>query len=130
MTMIQPLLVTLLVGSVLIYFTRFRSKLTDRVIVLVLTIAAIVLVAHPELATFLAVSVGVGRGVDFVIYLSLFGYGFILIILVSKIRDLEASLIELTRAAALMNARCPGSPPRRIEASGDPSTRMRGVTDL
>jgi hypothetical protein len=109
MTIIQPLLLVLLLAGLLAYFGTFRSKLTDRVIVLALAIAAVLLIVHPDWAILLAAAVGVGRGVDLIIYLTLFGYAFTLLIVLSKIRNLEAMLIELSRAIALTGARLPVS---------------------
>ena len=48
--------------------------------------------------------VGVGRGVDLLIYVSLIGIGFLMLLLVSKIRDLENKVTLLTREVALQRA--------------------------
>ena len=109
MTIIQPLLTVLLIASVVVYFARLRSKLRDRVVVVLLTAGAILLVLHPELSMALAHAVGVGRGVDLVIYLTLFGFGFVVLVLVSRIRSLQDRQTELARAIALAGARIPVS---------------------
>lgn len=125
MTIIQPILVVLLGGGVLVYFMKFRSRLSDRAIVALLTVFAIVLVSYPELTSMLAHAVGVGRGVDLIIYLTLFGYGFILLTLVSKIRVLEGCVIELARAAALATAQIPRK--NAQESAADPRSRVTGA---
>ncbi len=107
MTVIQPILVLLVASGVVVYFMRFRSRLADRAIVLLLAALATLMVAHPEFTSTLAHTVGVGRGVDLIIYLSLCGFGFIFLVLFSKIRSLEASIAELARAVALATARAP-----------------------
>jgi hypothetical protein len=109
MTVIQPILLLLLLCGALVYFTRFRSRLGDRTVVIVLLLGASVLVALPELTTRLAHRVGVGRGADLIIYLALLGYGFIVLVLISKIRSLETSIVDLARAIALAHARVPAA---------------------
>ncbi|PWU08270.1 MAG: hypothetical protein C5B51_08085 [Terriglobia bacterium] len=116
MTVIQPILTLLVVGAVIAYFVWLRSRLADRLIVLVVAAAAIVLVGNPDLATLLAHSVGVGRGVDVIIYLTLFGYGFLGMLLISKVRGLEARLAELAQALALATASKPGEGSVRSDA--------------
>jgi len=117
MTIIQPILTLLLAGAVIAYFVRLRSRLADRIIVLLLATAALVLVANPGLAILLAHAVGVGRGVDLIIYLTLFGYGFLGLLLISKVRGLEAQVAELAQALALATARKPA------EGSGWPDAK-------
>ena len=92
MMIIQPILTLLLAGAVIAYFVRLRSRLADRIIVLLLATAALVLVANPGLAILLAHAVGVGRGVDLIIYLTLFGYGFLGLLLISKVRGSKRKL--------------------------------------
>src|SRR5438128_999626 len=105
MMAIQPILTLLLAAVVIAYFVWLRSRLADRIIVLLLAATAFVLIADPSLAIRLAHAVGVGRGVDLFIYLTLFGYGFLGLLLVSKIRSLEAQVTELAQALALATAR-------------------------
>jgi len=107
MTIIQPILTILLAAAVISYFVWLRSRLSDRIMVLVLAAVAFLLVANPGLAIALAHAVGVGRGVDLIIYLTLFGYGFFLLLLVSKVRGLEARIAELAQSLALATARKP-----------------------
>ena len=64
-----------------------------------------VLVASPSLSILLAHALGVGRGVDLVIYLSLPCLAFLLLLVFSKIRDLEAQITALAGEAALWRAR-------------------------
>ena len=107
MTLIQPILILLLAGGLIIYFGRLRSKLLDRMTVLVIAASGMVLVAVPEWANKLANLVGVGRGVDLLFYIIIFGLGFFSLVLFSKIRDLEGRITELTRSVALQNAKAP-----------------------
>jgi hypothetical protein len=104
MTLIQPLLIVLIVLALLIYMSRFRSRLADRCIVIGITIAGIVLVAVPDLSIAIAHSVGVGRGVDLVIYLSLVGLGFSNLFLFSKLRSVEGQVTSIVRELGIRGA--------------------------
>ena len=104
MTLIQPLLIVLIVFALLIYMSRFRSRLADRCIVIGITIAGIVLIAAPDLSIAIAHSVGVGRGVDLVIYLCLVGLGFSNLFLFSKLRSVEGQITSIVRELGVRGA--------------------------
>jgi len=104
---VQFILVLLLLAVTLVYFRRLRSGLLDRLIVLVFAGLGIVMTVFPDLTTGLANLVGVGRGVDLFFYLAIVGLGFACLLLYSKIRDLESSITELTRAVAVKKANAP-----------------------
>jgi|KBSMisStandDraft_5_1062788.scaffolds.fasta_scaffold13856_4 hypothetical protein len=105
MTLIQPVLIVLLVCGALFYRARMRSRLWDRTIVFILAGAGVILVVSPDLSIALAHSLGVGRGVDLIIYLGLLGFAFLLLSVFSKIRVLEAQITLLTRELSLWQAR-------------------------
>ena len=107
MTLIQPILVFLLIAGMVIYFRALRSRLVDRVFVLMIVAAGMVFVAFPEWTNWLAHKVGVGRGADLITCLGAAGGGFCLLLLLSKIRDLEARVTELTRTLAVKQAKPP-----------------------
>ena len=104
MTLIQPLLIILVVGAVWIYMSRLRSRLADRSIVLILATAGVLLIAFPDWSTALAHRVGVGRGVDLVIYLSLLGLAFSNLFSFSRLRLLEAQITAAVRDLAIQQA--------------------------
>ena len=101
---IQPVLIVLVLCVVAFYYSRMRSKLTDRIIVCALSFFGIVLIASPKISTLLANALGVGRGVDLVIYISLVGLGFLQLTILSKIRSMEAQITTLTRELAIRMA--------------------------
>ncbi len=107
MTLIQPILVFLLIAGMVIYFRALRSRLVDRVLVLMIVAVGTVFVAFPEWTNLLAHRVGVGRGADLMTYLGVAGGGFCLLLLLSKIRDLEGRVTELTRVLAVRQAKRP-----------------------
>ncbi len=107
---VQLILIVMLVAIVYIYFSRLRSGLRDRVLVLSIAVAGMIMVAAPDLTMTVAHWVGVGRGTDLFMYLSVVGLGFFGMILYSKTRDLEARLAEIARTIAIENAVTPDEP--------------------
>jgi len=105
---VQPILIVLLIGIVVVYFSRLRSGVLDRLVVLLFAMAGIVMAAVPDLTTRLAGLAGVGRGADLFMYFALLGFGFLGLVLYSKLRDLEASITELARSIAVERATAPG----------------------
>jgi hypothetical protein len=104
MTLIQPLLIILVVLALWIYMSRLRSRLTDRSIVVVIAAAGIVLIAFPDLSIAIAHRVGVGRGVDLIIYLCLIGLAFSNLFSFSRVRSLEAQITGIVRELAIHQA--------------------------
>lgn len=104
---IQVILIVLFVVVMAKYLGWFRSRLLDRFILIVLCVLGIVLTLLPELTTVIALLIGVGRGVDLGIYMSLFGLGFFCVLLYAKARSLETKLAEVSRAFALKTAKMP-----------------------
>ena len=101
---IQPILVILLVSGVALYFRKLRSRLWDRTIVITVLIAAVIFVMNPDLANRLAAVAGVGRGADLFFYITIPGLAFALLLLLSRIRDLEQRSTLLVRELALLRA--------------------------
>jgi len=99
----------MLIGILFLYFSRLRSGLLDRVVVAVFVLVGIVLAAVPDMTMKIAAFVGVGRGADLFMYLALVGLGFFLLVLFSKLRDIESTISELARTVAIDTARQPGS---------------------
>ena len=100
----QPLLIFVLVVIVGTYFKRFRSRLFDRVIIFAVFGCALFLVLYPDFATRLAHMIGIGRGVDLVFYLAIPGLAFLVIILFSRMREVNAILTAIIREQALSAA--------------------------
>ncbi len=101
---IQPILVVILVLGVVLYFRKLRSKLWDRIIVVILFAAAMIFVLNPALANRLAAVAGVGRGADLFFYVTIPGLAFALMLLLSRVRELERRSTLLVRELALLRA--------------------------
>ncbi|GEM_PF-1341709 len=119
---IQFLLMALLIGAAWLYFSRLRSLLRDRVIVIALALLGAYFILFPDRATWVAERVGVGRGVDLVFYVFALGTVFAVILLVSRLMRLESQIEALARDLALARAR-PPEPSRR--ASPPASRKLR-----
>lgn len=123
---VQFILIVLLGLGTYFYFRRLRSGLLDRLIVLFFAVLGAVMTIFPDFTTKVANVVGVGRGVDLFFYLSIVGLAFMCILLYSKIRQLESSITELTRALAIKKATDPdGSESgshRTAERPGEPKS--------
>src|ERR1700730_4035089 len=101
---IQPILIILLVLGVVLYFRKLRSKLWDRVIVVMLFAAATGFVMDSALAHRLAAMAGVGRGADLFFYVTIPGLAFALMLLLSRVRELERRSTLLVRELALLRS--------------------------
>jgi hypothetical protein len=107
MRLVQVILIVLLLTVIYVYFSRLRSGLLDRVVVLLFATVGIIMTIVPDFTTRIANAVGVGRGVDLFFYLTILGLAFMCLLLYSKIRDLESTITDLTRAVAVERANPP-----------------------
>ena len=110
MRIIQPLLVLALLAAFVIYLRQLRSRLRDRMLVGMGLGASIYLVLVPEASTRLAALLGVGRGVDVIIYLAIAMLGLVCVLLVSKIMQVQNQVVRLCREIAILEAREPAAP--------------------
>src|SRR5260370_35307454 len=101
---IQPILVVILVLGVVLYFRKLRSKLWDRIIVVMLFAAATVFIMNPALANRLAAVAGGGRGADLFFYRTVPGLAFALLPLLSRVRELECPSTRLCPGLASSRA--------------------------
>jgi hypothetical protein len=130
---IQLIIFFLLLAVMFVYFKRLRSKLLDRLIVLIIGSLGLLMALVPEWSNLIANAVGVGRGVDLVIYLSIIGLVFLWISLYTKIRDLETLQTQLVRNLAINQAHFPDQrngtiPPEHPEMANDASQNPRAST--
>ncbi|HNP75091.1 MAG TPA: DUF2304 domain-containing protein [bacterium] len=66
-----------------------------------LWLGAIVVILFPDITSFLAIKVGVTRGVDLVIYVSIILVFYLLLKLLLRIEKIEKDITKLCRQAAL-----------------------------
>lgn len=125
MTLFQLLVVPLL-GFFLILemmgLRQGRIRRTIRFLRMALWLAAILLTVFPELSSHLAGRVGIGRGVDLVVYLFMITASVAWLHLQTQHQRLHRSVVELARAEALR------SPLRGRSTAGDPAA-MKPIVD-
>lgn len=105
MKSIQLVLLACVLGGTTLFFTRMRSRVIDRMLVLVFAAAAATLAVFPDISGWMAIGLQVGRGVDVIIYFMLLFLWYVCLLLYSKLRGQEGRLVELTRSIAIANAR-------------------------
>jgi small membrane protein len=88
----------------LVYLTRFRSKLSDRLVGLALLGLAWFSILLPDYATRLANLLGVGRGADLIFYFFGLFTMFALIMLNTQLRRQHSQITRLVRHLALRDA--------------------------
>jgi hypothetical protein len=104
LTSIQGLLIAFLVVAAIISSFAFRAKVAYRLLAILLLSGAVVLVIFPNLTTLAAQSLGVGRGTDLLLYVSLITGLHVALMLYLRTRDLERKITEQARAIAIRNA--------------------------
>jgi small membrane protein len=115
---IQPLLLGLFLALVIVYFRRFRTRLSDRAIIGLLAISGVTLICYPELAVAAAHLLGVGRGVDLLLYVGYLVVGYALLVQYSGLRRLNQRLTELTREIAVEVGLQQSNPAAKIRHEG------------
>jgi small membrane protein len=106
-----------LIGALLIfiiYVFLLRTLFLDRLVLLVITASGIVLVIYPDLASWIANRLGIGRGTDLLLYLFVVLGLFFAVTITSEIKRLQRQVTELVRYIALSNPLDTNQDPGRI----------------
>ena len=107
MSIIQFILVIAIAAAGFGTFRQFRQgrlSLAWLLIWLLLWTGSAIVVLLPWTTTLVANLVGVGRGSDFIIYLSIVGLAYLVFRLFVKIEDVEREITRLVRTLALEKA--------------------------
>lgn len=107
MTSIKLILVLLSLLAAVLAGVVFRSRLALRLLTVVIFFAAAGFILFPDSTMVIAHFLGVGRGTDLLLYLSIFGGLNAFLLLYMHVRRLEQKLTEHIRAVALQNAQSP-----------------------
>jgi len=107
MKSIQVILIVLSVVAAIMGSMAFRSKLISRLLALLLLGVAIGFVMFPDTTSDIARSLGVGRGTDLLLYVTIFAGLHSCLLLYMRTRAVQRKLTELTRALAIKNAVTP-----------------------
>jgi len=73
----------------------------DKLLIGLLMASGIFFVLDPEVTNQLAHFLGIGRGADLIFYLAILGFGYITLLLYSKIKKLEDQLTQIVRKQSL-----------------------------
>ncbi|MEM9985633.1 MAG: DUF2304 domain-containing protein [Bacteroidota bacterium] len=104
---IQFILIPLLLFALINFWLRLRDQPLMRVLIALVLILGVSFVLFPDASTLLANALGVGRGADMVIYLTLTGLTIGIILLYLRILRLEQQLTEVIRHQAIAQAQKP-----------------------
>lgn len=104
---IQWILVPVFLFLIVSLGRRLKSQPLLRLFVWGLLLAGIIFTVFEDSSTYLANALGIGRGVDMVIYLSLLGLGVSSIMLYLRTRRLEQKLAEIVRQQAIQDVQKP-----------------------
>jgi hypothetical protein len=112
---IQVVLLALMIAGFWVYVQFLRSRSRDRMFVAALFVGSALLVLMPNLASYLAIALQVGRGVDLVMYLAILFLGLLNLVLYSRYRQLRQQFVKLARHMAIVEAEQPAAPRQRDE---------------
>jgi hypothetical protein len=117
--MIIKLLLVLGLAVIAISFLRNRNAIrfqaSKKIALAAFAVLCLVSVAAPDITNRLAELVGVGRGADLLLYLTVLGFLFVAVNTYLKFKDYDARLTRLARSVALEEA------VRRRAAGGGPA---------
>ena len=104
MTKIQIILIllSLVVGN--FATVVFRSRLAHRLLAVFLFLTATCFVLFPDTTNVIAHYLGVTRGTDLLLYITLFAVMYAFLLLYSKVRKLERKITEGIRSRAISDA--------------------------
>ncbi len=101
MTKFQVLGIASLLFILITYLSKFRRPALDKLFIGFLMTLGIFFVLDPEVTNQLAHFLGIGRGADLIFYLAILGFGYITLLLYSKIKKLEDQLTQIVRKQSL-----------------------------
>jgi small membrane protein len=112
----------LLIGALIIfiiYVFLLRTLFLDRLVLLVITASGILLVIYPDMASWIANRLGIGRGTDLLLYLFVVLGLFFAVTITSEIKRLQRQVTELVRYTAISNPVDGSTDPDRNRLAAD-----------
>lgn len=113
----QILFIAILAFLVL-YIFLLRTAHTDRIVYIAFALVGILLVLAPGLSTDIANLLGIGRGVDLIIYIFILAGLFYSVTITSELKRLQRQMTILVRQNALDNPRQGTASPQPASAVG------------
>lgn len=108
MTKFQVLGIASLLFILISYLRKFRRPALDKLFIGLLMATGIFFVLDPEVTNQLAHFLGIGRGADLIFYLAILGFGYVTLLLYSKIKKLEDQLTQIVRKQSLESIKLTG----------------------
>ncbi|WP_020604056.1 DUF2304 domain-containing protein [Spirosoma spitsbergense] len=105
LTPIQLLLSALLLVVAVASLRLFRNRLLYRLFFIGIVFTGILFVAVPILPVYLAIMLGVGRGVDLVFYLLFTGFLLLIAVLYRRLLQHDVILTQIIRQNSIKNCR-------------------------
>lgn len=106
-----------ILGFLVLYIFLLRTAHTDRIVYIAFALVGILLVLAPGLSTDIAHLLGIGRGVDLVIYIFILAGLFYSVTITSELKRMQRQMTALVRQNALDN-------PRQGEARPQPASPL------
>jgi hypothetical protein len=100
---IQAVLLTGVAFIFLYFIIRLKKRLLDIIILFLMIAGAVVFILWPDLTSVIAQKLGVGRGTDLILYLSILIFWFMILKLYTRIRKLEQMFTQIIRNDAIKN---------------------------
>jgi hypothetical protein len=124
---IQAILLLLILILGVYLLRRSRSRLVGRMVMILLVLTLSIFVLFPELTTWIANRLGVGRGADFLFYVFALFVLYALVLVYIRLRDQDRKITQITRALAIRDAQKPGNTSPEGEA-GDINHSKKGIS--
>lgn len=108
LSLAQILLLAILLFFVVTAVKKYRRKLllvNELIFTLLFWLVVGVVIVFPFLTQLIAVKIGIGRGVDLMIYISLLAIFYFTFYLLGRQRETDERLTKLAREIALMNSK-------------------------
>jgi small membrane protein len=107
MTKFQVLGIAFLLFILISYLRKFQRPALDKLFIGLLLATGIFFVLYPEGTNQMAHFLGIGRGADLIFYVAILGFGYVIMLLYSKIKKLEEQLAKIIRQQSLESVKLP-----------------------
>lgn len=124
---IQAILLVLIFILGIYFLRRSRSRLAGRVTMIAFILILSVFVLFPNITTWIANLVGVGRGTDFLFYTFALFVLYVLSLIYVRMRDQDRRITQITRILAIRDAQSSKS---SEEISGHAETDQSTQKDI
>jgi hypothetical protein len=103
----QAVLLVLILLLGFYFVRRSRSRLANRTLSILMALILAVFVIFPDVTTWIANQLGVGRGTDFLFYTFALFVLYTLGLIAVRMREQDRKLTQITRSLAIRDARSP-----------------------